>query len=198
MKRYWLWMWVSPRRTVREIIEKNPSYGIYLLTTFLALENFFFYANMWSLGMDFAPYTLILLGLLISPILGWLWLFCMSHIFYMTGHWLQGKAPLEHLRVALAWSKIPAMGILFSWMGILLLSPEEAFIQYGGGNPYALIFHGLNLLFALWSILLVIRSIQEVEKFTWLRALANVTLAWALFSIPVTLLLFTTLFFLRY
>jgi hypothetical protein len=191
-------MWVRPRSTVREIIQHSPSYGIHLITTILALENCFFYANLWSLRLNLELYTIIAIAAVASPILGYLWLFIMSRIFYLTGHLLRGVAPLEHLKVAAAWSKIPAIGILLSWIGIILIAPDEAFLEYGSGNPDVLIFEFLNIAFAIWSVMLTIRSIQEVEQFTFLRATANVLLAYSLFSLPVILLVSTTLFFLRY
>jgi hypothetical protein len=194
----WLAMWVRPRSTIRFIIEKDPTQGIYLLPAVLGFENFFFYANMWSLGLRVHFTMLVCIGLVLCPVMGYLWIWIMSRIFYYTGHWLKGRASLQELRAAVAWSKIPAFGILLSWLGILALSPEEAFIQIGGGNPYIHIFHILNFIFAIWSIVLLIQVIREVENFSLSRSIVNVLLAWSLFSLPIILIMLTALFLVRY
>lgn len=193
----WLTMWVMPKRTIRAIIQENPYRGVHIITTALALENFFFYGNLWSLGLRTNLLWLVIIGLLISPFLAYLWISIMSHIFYYTGRWFNGSAPLPHLYAAVAWSKIPAFGILFSWVCILLIEPEEAFIFEGGGNPHILIFNFFNLVFAIWSVLLLIGTIQEVQKFSLGRSICNSLVAWSVFSIPVWLLIFIALFILK-
>jgi len=191
-------MWISPKQTILTIVEENPSRGVYLLATFLALENFFFYANMWSLGLNAHFLALVVIGIAISPFLGYFWILIMGHVFYYTGRWMKGAAPVEHLRAAVAWSKIPAIGILLSWMCILAIAPEEAFIYSGGGNPYVLIFNVLNLIFAIWSIWILFEAIREVQQFSVGRTIANILLSWCLFSLPLTIVIFIVLFLLKF
>lgn len=190
----WITMWFRPKQTIRAVIEDDPTRGIIAITTALALENFFFYGHIWSIGLRPHFFWIVIFGLICSPFLGYLWVFIVSHIFFYTGSWFKGKAPLQHLKAAVAWSKIPALGILLSWICMLVMEPDEAFIYEGGGNPYTTIFHFLNLVFAIWSMILLIGTIQEVQKFSLGKSLCNIVVAWTFFSIPFTLLLLAVYF----
>lgn len=142
--------------------------------TVLALENLFFLFNNWSLGLNIPSAYLIIVALILSPFIGRLWIAVMAKIFYFTGHKLRGRAPLSHLRVAVAWAKVPAIPILLSWISIIFIEPKEAFIQLGSGNPVTMIFHFVNFIFFIFSISLTIRSIRAVENFSYLRSIVNV------------------------
>jgi len=194
----YLSMWFRPRLTIRRVLEHNPYQGVRLLATILALENFFFYANSWSLGLRMNYLAVILVGVVVSPFWGAVWLWITSHIFYYTGRWLGGSAPIESLRTAMAWSKIPAVGILISWGCIIAIARDEAFIYAGGGSPYIMIFNSLNFVFALWSIFTLIQVIKELQDFSSGRSIANLLIAWTLFSGPFIATMYLILFTLNF
>jgi hypothetical protein len=193
----WLLAWFFPRRAIRIVLNTDPKRGIQILATILALENFFFYANVWSLGLTLNFKLICLIGIIVSPFWGYVWLLAISYVFWHTGKWMGGIASLEHIRSVNAWSKIPTIGILASWICLIALAPQEAFIYTGGGNPFLGILHVLNFFFAIWSIITLIQLLREVQRFSVMRSIANILLSWCLFSLPLTVLIFALLFILK-
>src|SRR5579872_6457405 len=121
-------MWGSPRTTIRNLVHTNAKYGVICLAALYALDNFFFFANWWSLGVAEPYYFIFLVSLLLSPVVGIIWLYGMGWVFYFTGRWLRGAAPAAHLRSVLAWSKIPFTTSVFMLLILLAVHPEQTFI----------------------------------------------------------------------
>lgn len=173
----WLSMWIRPRSTLRVILQTNPRYGIFYLAAIYALYNFFYFANYWSVGISTRFYVILTLGIVLSPVLGLIWLYFSSWVLYFTGKWLQGRAPMLHLRTALAWSKIPTVLNLLMWFALILAYPGYVFILDAGGLS-SLFVNIITLILGIWSFILLIQAIREVQFFTTTRAVLNVALAW--------------------
>jgi hypothetical protein len=184
----WMNMWAQPRVTIRTIVTSRPSYGVLRLATIYALQNLLFSANYWSLGFQF-PFTAILLvSILLAPIAGIIWVYFAGWIFSFTGSWLGGRAPMSHLRAALAWSKLPSCISLLMWFILIVSKAESAFIQDVNGP--SLIFGDLILtILGIWSLVLLVQSIREIQGFSILRTIGNILLA-ALVSSVLSLLVF--------
>jgi len=178
----WLTMWAQPRGTIRSLVHNKPSYGVFYLAAIYALENFFFYANWWSFGLNISFFTILLTGIILCPFIGFVWLYFIGWIFHFSGRWLKGTAPAAHLRTALAWSKIPAVINLLMWFILIFVSPDVVFIQDGGGTS-SLFVNFIAFILAVWSFVLLIQGIREVQGFSVGRSLANVLIAGAISSI---------------
>lgn len=180
----WLAMWSQPRSTIRALVHNRPSYGIFSLATIFVLQSILYYANWWSLGLQNDSYTILLVGLILSPFVGCIWLYSVSWIFYLTGRLFRGICSAQHLRAAIAWSKVPMTLSLLMWVILLAFHPDVLFIQDGGG-PSSLFINLITFILVLWSFILLIQSIRELQHFTLRRAIANVvvslTLSRALF-----------------
>lgn len=175
----WVTMWSQPRSTIRAIAHSKPFYGVYYLATIYALQSFFFYANWWSVGLS-AHYSLVLvLGAILSPLVGLVWLYILGLIFSLTGRLLKGKAPAAHLRASIAWSMIPYSISLLMWLVLIFLGGGHAFIQDSGGAS-SIFVNLITLIVSIWSLVLLIQSIREIQQFTLSRSIFNVVLSWLL------------------
>ena len=172
----WLAMWSQPRTTIRAIVHNRPRYGVVYLAAIFALQSFFFYANWWSLGLNDHYYSFLLLGVFLSPLMGLIWLFFMGWVYRFTGRWCGGRAPAVHLRAALAWSEIPTSLNILLWFVLIFLSPERAFIQAAGGQPSIFIYF-IHLILGIWSLILFIQCLRELQSFTIIRSIMNIVLA---------------------
>lgn len=175
-------MWSQPRCTIRSIVHNGPSYGVYTLAAIFALQNFFFYANWWSLGLSFPFKAILFVGILLSPLIGFLWLYLMGCILSFTGRWMGGAAPQSHIRAAVAWSKITALLGLLMWFVLVFTDPELVFIQ-DATEPSSVFINLITLTISIWSFILLIQSIREVQHFSVGRALLNVIAAWLIFIV---------------
>ena len=70
----WVSMWNQPRSTIRAIVHSKPSYGVCYLAAVYALQSFSFYANWWSLGLNAHYHLWMTLGVVLSPLVGFIWL----------------------------------------------------------------------------------------------------------------------------
>lgn len=190
-------MWIQPRKTVKAIIEKDVSFGIMLIATIFSIENFFFYAYLYSLGLRFDTPAILAIAFIVGLIYGRIWISIFPRMFLFIEHLYKKTASLEEIRVAVIWSKVPAIGILLSWIGIIWIEPRVAFIEIGGGNPYTVLLHLANVLFAIWSMVLLIFSLQAVESLNIKDAIKSAIFAWIIFSIPVIALIVIPFYFLR-
>lgn len=189
----WLSMWSQPKSTVRALVHSNAGYGVFYLASIFALQSFFFYANWWSLGLNTHFYTILLAGLILSPLIGFIWIYYLGYIFYFTGKWLGGSAPVSHLRTAIAWSKIPSSISLLMWIFLVLSSPTLVFIQDAGG-PSSIFINFITLILSIWSLVLLIQGISELQEFSTLRSISNVLLS-SFISTMILFLLFASLRF---
>jgi len=187
MKPY-LSMWTHPRSTIRAIIDADPKsnirYGILYLVTIFALQNMLFYANWWSIGTQISSSTILIAGIFLSPFVGMAWVYIAGWIFYFTGRWLHGHAPASHLRSALAWSKIPVSINLLTWLVFIILDPKMAFVL-NGGLPSAILLNAINLFTGIWSFILLVQAVREIQKFTIGRALINIVMGWVIYFLVV-------------
>lgn len=174
----WLTMWSQPRSTIRALIHNRPTYRIYFLSAIFALQSFFFYLNWWSLGYSSSTYLLLTLGVVFSPLIGLVWLYFTSFVFYLTGRLLKGEAPALHLRTALAWSRVPTTLTLLMWLILIFTDPETVFIQDAATGPSSIFVNLITFILGLWSLVLLIQSLREIQHFSILRSILNILLAW--------------------
>ena len=189
----WLRIWTQPRETIRNLLQTNLTYGIYWLAAVYSLQNFFYFSNYWSIGLSIPFYAILIAGIVLCPLLGVIWLYFSSWILYFTGRWLEGKAPRLQLRTAIAWSKIPTSLNLVMWFILLVSQSEYVFILDGGG-PSSLFINFITASLGIWSLVLLVQCLREVQSFSVARSLVNIFLAWVVSSF----LFFLGFAFLRY
>lgn len=179
----WLSMWNRPRSTIRAIAFNRPSYGIYYLAIIYALQAFFFYSNWWSLGVrPHYPFYLTM-GIVLSPIIGCLWLYVTGELFYLTGlFFFKGIATRKQIRAAVAWSAIPFTISFVMWAFLLFWSPEFVFIQ-DAGRYSSLFINFINFICKIWSLVLMIQSLREIQNFVLFKSIFNVAIVWILSNI---------------
>ena len=181
----WLTMWSQPKNTVRALIRSRPAYGVFYLVVIYALQGFFFYSNWWSLGLTAHFYTLLIMGVVLSPLIGLVWLYYAGFIFHLTGRWLKGRAPASHLRTAIAWSKLPYTINLLMWLVLIFMNPKSVFIQDAAEGPSSIFVNFITMILGIWSLVLLVQSVSEVQQFTVARSAANILIAWFISSIIV-------------
>lgn len=175
----WFSMWNQPRSTIRTLTHSRPTFGVYLLSTVYALQSLFFYANWWSLGLKFDQSIIITVTVLFSPIYAVLWLYIMGYIYYLTGRMLRGTGEPLYLRTALAWSKVPYSVNLLMWFVLIFANPAYVFIQDSQG-PSSVFLNLIALIVGVWSFVLLVQGVREVQQFSIWKALLNVVIAWVI------------------
>ena len=171
----WVAMWAQPRIAIRAVIQSDPKRGIYCLSAIYAFHLLFIIANFYSMGLDFSVQWILFAILVLSFPLGAAWLYYSGWVLYFTGRWLKGKAPAAYLRSARAWSSVPYTVSAVMWMILIVGNAELLFIQSAKGVSLVFI-NFITLILSIWSYVLLIQSVREVQAFSAMRAFVNVLL----------------------
>ncbi|MBF8263897.1 MAG: hypothetical protein HW387_1562 [Parachlamydiales bacterium] len=172
----WFSMWKKPRTTIRSIVQVNPRYGVVYLATAYALQNLFYFANVYSVGHRLGFFAVLIPMLVLAPIVGMAWLYYSGWVFYITGRWLGGIAPAVHLRAVVAWSNVPTILTVAMWCIFLLTRAESVFL-FPMTGPTLVFVNLIILILGVWTFVLFLQSLREVQGFSLGRALANLLLA---------------------
>ena len=190
----WVNMWTSPRSTIRTLVNVNPKYGVFYLAWIYVLQTYLFFASYWSFGLSFSFASILAAGVVLSPLIGWIWLYFTGWVLYLTGGWLGGKAPIAHLRAAAAWSKLPSAISLLMWLILMIAGTDLVFIN-GVSGPSTLFINFILFILGIWSLVLLVLAVREIQGFAAARALLNIFLAWMISWVASFLVFLTFRYF---
>lgn len=180
LKPEWLTIWTAPRQTIRRIIDRDPSYGKLPLAAIWGISTALGMVPLIGLAFDLSPATMAAGAVLIGPFLGLGLIYLGSGIYTLVGRVFGSKAPVTHMRAALAWSVVPTAVSLLQWIVWLVLFGEDAFVfgTLGVSHPFptSAIVSGVSLLtygLVIWGIAIFVATYAEVHQFTVARAIGS-------------------------
>lgn len=192
-------IWLSPRRTVRQIISTDPTLHVVLLACLSGIGETLDRASMRDLGDRLPLPAIIAVAVLLGPIGGLIGVWIGAWLVAVTGKWMGGKGTSETVRTALTWASIPSIVASILWIPQLLLLREELFTSETPrleSNPGLIVpvlaLSLVEIVLAVWSFVLLCNTIAEVQSFgsAW-RGLFNLILAGAIVLVPIMALVFT-------
>lgn len=189
----WFSIWTRPRTTLRAIVRAKPTFGFWILATLYAVASLFSLANFYSWGLSSCSSPFFLL-LVLSPILGIVIFYLNAWVLQWTGSFFKGKAPIWHIRAALAWSKVPYIASLLLWLTLLATNNTEAVFVQAVPGSLGIVTTLIPLTLSLWSLVLLIQGISEVQSFSLGRSIANVLCS----EMFVWLIILISAFIIRY
>lgn len=179
----WLSMWLHPRRTVRHLVDQRPGYGVLLLTALGGIAQSLDNMTRRNAGDSMALPVVLLLALILGPIGGLIGLYVGAWLISTTGRWIGGAAAPAPIRTALAWGNLPTAAGLLLWLPALALIGREMFTESTPSleaQPWLAVFFlplGLAwVVLGVWSLVLLLHGIGEVQGFSAWKALANIAL----------------------
>jgi hypothetical protein len=191
----WVNMWFRPRSTIRSIVEFSPNYGLKVLSFIYGFASLLSLAQTFSLGFFVSFTYLMILMLIAAPFWGYFIFTFVSWVVYRSGRWLKGRASHKEVRAVLAWSNIPMTVNLLIWASLIYVFRGTLFQGFPG--TYLLVGKMFYLLFALsvtqmimgiWSLVLYINALAEVQGFSIVRAIGNLLIAGFLFVLGFVIL----------
>ncbi|MBI5821045.1 MAG: YIP1 family protein [Verrucomicrobia bacterium] len=182
-----LTIWLSPRETIRRIVEWNPNYCVTWLACLAGVGQVLDRSALRNLG-DTMPLALFFaIAFVLGPLIGVLRLWISSCLIGWTGRWIGGTASLQQLRVAVAWGMTPEVFALLLFIPAWLIAGRELFTKH---TPYLDAHPGLlmmlaaigavELILGIWSYAITCSTVAEVQGYrsAW-RGLGNLVLALA-------------------
>lgn len=191
----WLAIWVKPRETMRQVFGTSPGLIHLLLLLGVFVEAFD------QVSMEFPADVMLSwgkIGLIISIyviIMYPLNYYAFSPFFAWFGRKLGGKGTTERVRYALAYSYIPYFySFVIIWIPSLLLFGKENFSvetpvidsSFSLTMIYAFI-QFLNLIFAIWALVIAMKCLGEAHEFSAWKALWTVLIPTAILLLFIVL-----------
>jgi hypothetical protein len=174
----WKLAWFHPKRAIQAVVEKNPKKGFFWLASLYALQY-----TLFNIGfsMKSPAVTLLVIAIIIAPVLGILWFYAFGWLLHLSGKWLKGGATQENLRASIAWSKVPVLINYVLWL-VLVIANGSLFFDY---SPFLSFCNVLMILISLWTFVLLVGMVAQVQGFSIGRALGNCLLATLIFFVFV-------------
>jgi len=175
-------IWVEPRKTIREIVDEDPTRGVIGLAMVgggvQRLEFAWFRAlsHPGSVGALF-PISVVI-QVVFGAFIGVIGIYVGAWLIRVFCRLLGGVGSLAEMRAALAWSSIPGIAAAAVSIVLLLLgavSPPEfrhSRIPVMTGSTVELGL--LNFAMALWGFVVQMKCIGEVNRFSAWRAFGAV------------------------
>lgn len=179
----WFKIWVKPRETIQKIVEQNPNSSLWLLAAIYGFSSLLNLFQSMDLGLQFTPLVLVILAFVFSPFWGYIVFSVWSWFVSFTGKWLKGKGAYTHIRAAYAWSCVPLLFNVAFWLILVALFGERLFIVMPQEPmPQVLVLFLFILLIAkvvlaIWSLVIYINALAQVQQFSILRAIGNILIA---------------------
>lgn len=195
-------IWMSPRETIRRIVDVNPTYHVNLLIALGGIAEALDRSSTRNAG-DKLPFGIILgTALVLGPGGALIGAWISAHLIRITGNWLNGKGDYTEIKAAIGWASVPTVVGLALWVPALILFGQEMFTEempsIQGNAGLAIVFVGIGfglMLLNIWSVVLLCNCVAEVQGYrsAW-KGLGNLVLSVAIVIVPLLVLVGGLLF----
>lgn len=180
----WLSIWTSPRATIRRIVEENPNRSLWLLAAIYGFVSLISNAQSLALGQGVHISVLLLLIVILSPILGYVFFSLWSAVVFGFGKLFGGIGTFRAVRAAYVWATVPFVVNLVLWIVLVVIFGQKLFMPDSAsqGLSEKFVFLMLFILIAyvvlyVWSLVIYFKALSEVQGYSVLKAIFNVILA---------------------
>lgn len=179
----WIRMWVEPRQTIRQIVNINPRSGFFFLSSAYGFPIALNLAQSLSLAGGVPLWAIIVGAVLCCPFLGMIGISISSWLLKVTGKWIGGEGTFLSVRAAVAWSNVPSFVNVLSWIALLAVFGSQSlrrefsdsqFLGYQSGVVFLVFL--VQTVTSIWSFILLLRGLQEVQRFSIWRAFLNIVI----------------------
>lgn len=184
MQNPWLTIWTEPRATIARVVAENPNRSIWPLAWVYGFCSLMNLSQSIELGAVMGTAGILILNALLAPFWGYVSFSIWSAVVAFVGKWLKGQGSFQTVRAAYAWSYVPVVLNIPLWLLMVILFGHQLFLDLPNAQvlPYAevMVLFGIliaKVILAVWSLVIYINALSEVQKFSVLRAIINLVLA---------------------
>lgn len=186
----WFSIWLSPRLTIRRLLDGPPRHREHILATLFAVVDVLGVAVWRNWGDKYELSTIFLIASGFAPIRMVFYLYVYPPLISVTGRLLGGRGRVADIRIATAWSFLPMLWLALLWIPELALFGGELFkseftVDSGGMTAALYAFMLLEIVGLVWFIIVFVSALAEAQRFAWWRAVVNIAFAAALFVLPI-------------
>jgi hypothetical protein len=180
----WFTMWVRPRTTIRAIVQTNVKHRFIALSAIYGLPTCLQIAQNFCLISSLSFGGIVLAAIIFAVVVGVIGISVTSALLFWTGKWIGGNASFLQVRCAVSWSNVTNVATILLWAILLIHFRDQvfcdAFVQSPFTKPELLLVGGffiLQFVISVWSFILLLHAIGEVQGFSAWKALLNVVIA---------------------
>lgn len=185
----WISMWTKPKDTIRKIVDVNPNYKLFTLSSIYGFVSLIGSSQSFSLGEKLNTFLILISCIILAPLWGYLIFSSASYFIFFTGKWFKGIAKYSQIRCAVAWSNVPMIVNLFIWLMLFMVFKGDILkdfpVNYAFSNferVFLFIMMLAQLGISIWIIILYVNSLAEVQKFSVGKAILNLLIAIVIFA----------------
>ncbi len=183
----WTRMWIKPKETIRAVVTVDPRYKFLTLSVIYGIPLMLQMAQNMSLGFSFSLVGILLGCLVLSLFAGMIGITIASGLLYITGKWLGGASTFLQVRCALSWSNVTNIvsillwGALVAFFGSMLFTDAFATAPFTPGESTLIsVVFLTQFVMSIWSFVLLVQSLAEVQGFTVWKAFLNILIAFGI------------------
>ncbi len=173
-------IWINPRPIFKYINHFKYQKHLTVLLILAGITNAFDRADVSNVGRYDSIIVTIVAPVLGGALFGWISFYIYSSLIRFTGKWINGKADTDSILRVLAYATIPSIAGLILVIPKLLFGESnlvESILTYG--------FSTVESILGIWTLVLSVIGISEVQQFSIGRAVLNLILACLVIAVPI-------------
>ncbi len=185
-------IWTAPRMVFKFIEAHKYEGNQTILLVIAGIAGALQRASDRSLGDDADLLMVIVTSLVAGVLTAFIFYPFYALLVSWTGKWLKGKADTASVLRVFAFSSIPSIFVLILTVLAILFLGKEFFLSETSllfeSTPHTIIFLGLlipQVILAIWSLILFVIGLSEVQQFSILKAIINIILPILIIAIPL-------------
>lgn len=188
----WLKMWTKPRHTITSIVTSQPNYGVWWLAAAYGFPMLLNMLQSLSSAASLPLIVILLIAAIFSAPIGMLGFMITTALVQWTGRWLGGIGTFAEIRASIAWSNVTNIATSVLWLLLVAVFGTDVFFRTFPQTPFegaslALVttVFLLQTVLSIWSFVLLVQSLAEVQKYSVWRAIINVILPFVIVTIAL-------------
>jgi hypothetical protein len=188
-------IWSSPRKVFKYINDNHYDKYVTVLLVLSGISRAFDRASMKNMGDKMSIWAIIGLSIILGGLLGWISFYIYAALVNWTGKWLKGQGNTSSILRIISYAMIPtiiALIVLIPQIGIygVEIFKENGDITSAGLLPNIFVYGSMILEFILsiWTIVLCVVGISEVQKLSIGKSILNLLLPLFVILIPILIL----------
>lgn len=188
-------IWFSPREIFSYITKNENDSFTYILLFLVGINRGFSQAILKNSGDNLPLLAIVLISIIIGGLFGWISYYIFAALLSWTGEWLGGKGDTKSILRMLAYAMIPSI------LSLLLLIPQLSIAGEGlfqsNFDIFSLDLFSIYIYYisffisttlGIWSLVLYVIGLSEVQKFSVWKAIANILIATLVIIVPIMLI----------
>jgi hypothetical protein len=185
----------SPRDVFNFIDTYKYQKYVSLLLILAGISRTFDRASSKNMGDNFSLWGVIAFCIIIGGVFGWLTYYIYSAMISWTGKWLDAKGNTDSILRVLAYALFPSILSLLFLIPQIAIYGNEMFKTDGDifseGTLSNIIVYGSMLLefsLGIWSLILCVIGISEVQKLSIAKSILNIVLPAIVIMTPILII----------